>query len=324
MSPLPNVRPGERGRSDLAVSLLASGHALTLPVHLVRGAEDGPCLLVVGVVHGEEIFAIDVIARVLRTLDPRSLRGSVVAVPVANPLALASQTRNTPTDMLDLNRQFPGDDMGWLSQRIAARLRELVEGADCLLHLDGGAAERVIHYTFVKRGGPMDTENLRLSRAFGLRTLYAGPQAPGSLTSYAAERGIPCVLAEIGGGPLYADPAYLERATRGVLGVMRALDMLDDASLPPDDQRLLTRRTMLRIGAGGIFHPAVGLGAIDASIPGGTELGTVLDPFGLEVAETLEAPYERSVLLQMRVVPTVVQPGDYAFIVADLDSAIVT
>ena len=72
---------------------------------------------------------------------------------------------------------------------------------------------------------------------------------------------------------------------------------------------------------GGIFHPAVGLEAIDGEVKGGTVLGTVMDPYSLEQVGEIRAPYARSALLQMRVLPSAVQPGDYAFIIADLDSA---
>lgn len=319
------LRPGERGRTRLPVAQLAGGYRLSLPLHAIHGALPGPTLLVVGVVHGEEIFAIDAIRLALQDIDPEALRGTLLAVPVANPPALASQTRNNPLDMLDLNRQFPGSKDGWLSERIAAELNGLVDRADALLHIDGGSAERVIHYTFVKQsGGSTDQESERLSRAFGMATLYRGPQASGSLTSYAAERGIPAVLAEVGGSMLYTDPGYLERAAQGVRNVAWGLGMLDEPGSRPTEQRLLTRRVLMRVPEGGIFHPAVGIDAIDRPLAQGTLLGSVLDPYTLETVATLEAPYARSILLQMRVLPTAVQPGDYAFIVADLDSAVPT
>lgn len=317
------LSPGTRGRTRLAVGRLAGGYDLSLPLHVIHGVEPGPTLLTVGVVHGEEIFAIDAIRGALQSIDASGLRGTLLAVPVANPPALAGQTRNTPLDMLDLNRQFPGNDGGWLSERIAARLAELVDRSDCLLHIDGGSTDRVIHYVFVKTAtGGSGSESERLSRAFGLKLLYRGPQAPGSLTSYAAEQGKPCVLAEIGGGLLYTRPHYLERAIAGVRGVMGALGMIAAEAPGSDEQVMLTRRTLVRVPHGGIFHPVVGLEAIDGEVPGETVLGVVVDPYSLEQVAEIRAPYARSVPLQLRVVPSAVQPGDYAYIIADLDSAL--
>lgn len=304
----------------LPVAELAGGQPLTLPLHVLNGALPGPTLMVIGVVHGEEIFAIDAIRVALAKVDLARLRGTVLAVPVANPAALAANTRNTPLDMLDLNRQFPGSQDGWLSERIAAAITPLIDRSDALLHIDGGSLDRVIHYVFLKAGANDDESSVRLSRAFGLQYLYRGAHSPGSVTSYAAGRGIPAVLAEIGGSTLYGDPRYLARASGGVLNVMRALEMVEGAPSHVD-QRLLTNRTLVRIPVGGIFHPAVGLDAIDAELPGGTLLGSVMDPYSLEEVGAIYAPYPRSLLLQLRVLPSAVQPGDYAFIIADLDSA---
>ena len=318
------VKRGAHGQTRLGVGQLAGGYDLSLPLHVINGTEPGPTLLIVGVVHGEEIFAIDVIRGALRRIDARGLRGTLLAVPVANPPALASQTRNGPLDMLDLNRQFPGNADGWLSERIAARLTELVDRCECLLHIDGGSTDRVINYTFVKTAtaGAIGGEAERLSRAFGHQLLYRGPQATGSLTSYAAEQGVPCVLAEIGGAMLYTVPRFLDGAVAGVMGVMTALGMVSGELPNPAEQLMLTRRTLVRVPRGGIFHPSVGIEAIDSEVRGDTLLGAVVDPYSLEQVAEIRAPYARSALLQMRVLPSAVQPGDYAFIIADLDSAV--
>lgn len=316
------VHPGERGQTRLPVGELAGGYTLRVPLHVLHGARSGPTLLVVGVVHGEEIFAIDAIRTALSRVERSQLRGTVLAVPVANPLALAAQTRNTPLDMLDLNRQFPGDTEGWLSQRIAATISPLLERSDLLLHIDGGSLDRVIHYVFVKAAsGPAKELTERLSRAFGLKLLYRGPQSEGSLTSYATAQGVPSVLAEIGGSMLSDDPSYLERAATGVLNVMRSMEMLPGRAEATENQVVITRRTLVRVDTGGIFHPAVGLEALGRELAAETLLGTVLDPYGLDVVSEIRAPYPRSVLLQMRVLQSAVQPGDYAYIIGDLASA---
>ena len=46
------------------------------------------------------------------SLEEDDFQGEVVAIPVANPYAFQSLTRNTPLDMTNLNRVFPGDPDG--------------------------------------------------------------------------------------------------------------------------------------------------------------------------------------------------------------------
>lgn len=316
------VQQGAIESIRLPIGQLASGYPLSLPLHVAHGTRPGPTLLLLGVIHGDEIFAIDVIRRALHKLDVDTLRGTVLAVPVCNPAALAAQTRNTPLDMLNLNRLFPGKSDGWLSERMAAELRQLVDRSDCLIHLDGGSAERIIHYVFVKGGDNARARDIeRLSKVFGLKMLYRGPQVPGSVTSYAAENGIPCVLAEIGGAMLYTDPVYLRRAVQGVTNVMRELGMIDGEVALPPEQFLLTKRVLVRVPEGGIFHPSVGLEVIDQPVSKGTVLGILIDPYSLKEITSITAPYDQSIIFQMRVLPTAVQPGDYAYIIGDYDSA---
>ena len=106
------------------------------------------------------------------------------------------------------------------------------------------------------------------------------------------------------------------------MGGVTALGMVSGELPNPAEQLMLTRRTLVRVPRGGIFHPSVGIEAIDSEVRGDTLLGTVVDPYSLEQVAEIRAPYARSALLQMRVLPSAVQPGDYAFIIADLDSAV--
>ena len=54
----------------------------------------------------------------LKQLDARTLRGSVIAVPVVNVFGFVEQSRYLP-DGRDLNRSFPGSKRGSLAARLA-------------------------------------------------------------------------------------------------------------------------------------------------------------------------------------------------------------
>ena len=94
--------------SWLPVTTLASGFELRLPVHVITGAQPGPTLGITAGIHGDEYLPIEAIRRVVEQLDPAQLSGTVLAIPVVNPLAIEAQTRHTPIDMQNLNRVFPG------------------------------------------------------------------------------------------------------------------------------------------------------------------------------------------------------------------------
>src|SRR5690348_9835582 len=83
----------------IPVTTLASGAELRLPLHTLAGAHPGPTLGLSALVHGNEpVPAIGIIRTVLERLDPRELRGKVLAAPVLNPLGYAAMSRHTPED----------------------------------------------------------------------------------------------------------------------------------------------------------------------------------------------------------------------------------
>jgi predicted deacylase len=310
------------GRVALPVTRMAGGYPVTIPLHVAHGAKPGPKVLLLAAVHGEEIFAVDVIRRVLREVDRTSLRGTIMAIPVGNPPSLEWRTRNTPVDMLNMNRVFPGKAGGWLSERMAAVISEVVRGVNVVIDIDGGSAERVIHYVYVKEStDAVGRQVEELSRVFGLELLYRGPFFDGSVSSYAQDLGIPCIVPEVGGSFLYLDGRFLDQAVAGVMNVMRHLGMLDGAPVKPLQQYMITDRVLIRVPQGGIFHPLVGVESLNRPLRRGTPLGSIMDPYTLEDVATMTAPWDDSVLLQMRVLVSAVHPGDYAYIIGNRGSA---
>lgn len=317
-----SVKAGSRGRTDLFVGRLSGGYNLTIPLHVVNGQEDGPTLLIVAAIHGEEIYATEAIRQVINRFDPAKLKGTLLLVPVGNPLSLEQQTRNTPFDMLNMNRVFPGKADGWISERLAAALSEVIPHANTIIHIDGGSVERLIHYIYLKESdNEWGRQVYELSRIFGLEVAYRGPFFEGSLTAYAASLGIPCIVPEIGGSLLLTDPKYMRETLQGITNVMAHLGMVNENIVLPENQTVVTRRTLIRIPNGGIYVPNVGLKELNVPLAKGTLLGSVVDPYSLQVTEEIFAPYEQSIIFQMRALLSAVQPGDYAYIIGDGTSA---
>ena len=128
--------PTGRYRVQVPVVRLLSGYDLALTVHIIRGADDGPTFGLLAGIHGDEIPGVRCIRDTCLALNPAQLRGSVVAVPVANPLAWQAEQRTTPErdiDRANLARVFRADGApnrgaptGSLARRIAAVLEATV------------------------------------------------------------------------------------------------------------------------------------------------------------------------------------------------------
>ena len=82
---------------------LVNNVSIDIPVLVMNGVEEGPTLLLMSTQHGTEIQGIEVIRRVMRErLDPKALRGAVISVPVANPLAFMHHQYLSWIDNLDV------------------------------------------------------------------------------------------------------------------------------------------------------------------------------------------------------------------------------
>jgi predicted deacylase len=296
------------------VTTLASGAELCVPIHEMRGG-DGPTLGISACLHGDEQVSTEILYRFLEEFHAGELKGRLLIVPVANGLAYEAVTRNTPLDMHNLNRVFPGGGEGFLSHRLAEVLvAHFLDKLDYYIDLHAGGAYATVDYVYI-------TNAEALSRAFGSRVLFRPPQGygyGGSTAHYMTAKRVPCVTVELGGGAV-DQGAYVRRGVDGIVNVLRAAGMLagDPAPLPP--QTVLRTLVTLRPRAGGMLVPETT--EVHLTVPRDAVLGRVLSPYSFEELETLRAPFERSLTVLVR--PTIcrVNPGDFGYMIGDLATA---
>ena len=300
----------------LPVTTLASGYELSIPLHRLEGRSPGPTLGLSAVVHGDEPLTNEVIRQVLLRVDLAELRGTILAVPIVNPLAFESLTRHTPIDMLDLNRNFPGAPGGWLSEQIAHVLgTRFVSQLDVHVDLHTGGVFPTVDYVYIF------DRSRDLSTAFGSTFLFEPSNPyPGTFSIPARERGIPFFTAEVGGGS-FLDAHYIEHGVRGVMNVMKQLGMLDGEVVRPQRQTVVTEIAVIRPRFGGMLHPEIGLDQLGKEVRGGTLLGRVLSPHTFETLEEIRAPFDLGYMILLRGGMIRVHPGDYGYMVANAETA---
>ena len=76
-------------------------------------------LAVLGGVHGDEYEGQVGLCKMIRTLEPKDVRGRVIAVPGINLPAALAGARVSPIDNVNFNRAFPGDPNGTPTYAIA-------------------------------------------------------------------------------------------------------------------------------------------------------------------------------------------------------------
>jgi predicted deacylase len=108
-----------------------------IPYHEFGPPTQRPKLALVAGLHGNElngIFVLSRLAEFLRRvadgLQPgQELTGRIVVVPAVNVLGVNTRSRRWPFDKTDINRMFPGYDLGETTQRIAHAVFQVTRGA---------------------------------------------------------------------------------------------------------------------------------------------------------------------------------------------------
>ena len=180
-----SAQPGTRAFGYLPVATMASGAELGVPVHVVAGAESGPGLALVVGLHGHEYSAINILIEVLKQVDPSSLRGHLIMVPMANPVAFEHGAKSGWVDGLyggygDLNKTWPGSPDGWLTEKLAHVIAsEVLPQSEVVIDFHGEAmgARNRNFYGYILSSDSDRVSNERL-RELGDHLRHGGADRP--------------------------------------------------------------------------------------------------------------------------------------------------
>ena len=307
---------------ELVLARLPSGVPIRTTVHVYgegRLVEDGsgprletpddggPVVYAQAAQHGREVNG----AAVLRRLHDRlvgdgesvdsvgELAGTLVAVPVADPLTFDHVSYTTP-EALDsvhsnMNRCWLGDADGTLHERMAAKLWSFASEADAVVDLHTGSPAMLTHTVYM-RG---DTECRTLAEAFGTDLLLAESAGDDADTEWsergfagkfrvaATREGIPTITPELAHSREIVETA-VEAGVDGMVGVLRSVGLLPDD--PPSWDGTVARNHLGRVTAAesGLFRPEPSL-EIGDEVRDGDHLGELYDPTTFETLQTAEA-----------------------------------
>jgi predicted deacylase len=310
--------PGTRVRGVIPVTKLGGGGQLEIPIIVINGSQPGPCVWVDAVIHGDEPEGTLACHLVDSVLDPATMRGSVVLVPVLNVPAYEAAQRGNPLDTFsyDLNRIYPGKADGYLTERLAHThsvwLREV---ATYEISIHSGGAHSYLSETIF---ATTDEKAIELAQAMGKEwSLILKSFLPkGSPPAVMYEAGKQGITVELGGRPA-TSPKDFQRCGRilaeGILNVLRHYGVIDGTSTYAHKWLTGVQHALLA-PVSGLFLAEESLG-FQKPMHKADLIARIVDVYGDQLAE-LRAPTD-GMIFGLRALPNVTT-GDWCCFYAEI------
>ncbi len=258
-------------------------------------------------IHGDELEGQYVCYELQRRIMNRyeNLTGIVDIYPAMNPLGIDSITRGIPAFDLDMNRLFPGNKDGNMTEYLAAGIMEDVAGSDLVFDIHASniylteIPQIRINELHAETLVPLaEKANVDFIWVHGASTVLEATFAH-SLNSI----GTPVLVVEMGVG-MRLTREYGDQMIDGIINSMKELGMwhgeVPEVRTPmisnnPDDV------SYLNASASGLFIPEVKHGAF---LSKGDLIGRIVDPLAGSVLDEVRAP-QRGMLFTIRDYPIV-------------------
>jgi uncharacterized protein len=266
--------------------------ATSIPVVVFHGAKPGPVLALVSGAHGTEYASIIALEKVIETLDPAQISGTVIIVPLVNIASFEQKVPHVnPVDGKSMNRFYPGKPDGTQTERASYLItKQVVERCDYLVDYHGGDLDENLRpYSYwPKSGNPkQDATTREMVLAFGVDHIIVwsdrpkDPNAARYLDNAANTRGKPAIAVEAGYSGT-VKPEDVALLVNGTLSLMRHLQMLPGRPVMVEHPVWIGKIDTVASEQPGIFYPLVERGSYVAQ---GMKIGYVTDYFGKTIYE---------------------------------------
>lgn len=277
---------GQRAWGHLEMGPTPDGTQIRARVCVIRGTKPGPVLYVGGAAHGEEVNGIEITRRVLNQIDPQTLSGTVIGVPIQNVPAFNHLRYTTPWDDGDLAKSYPGRLSGSLTDVMAYHLySEAIVKANYLLDLHTAmmwgrdAACSIIP----PAPAPVQQVTGELAKLFPVELMlkipqeaaeaHFGPHFRNSVYYLLGEQGVPALLLELGEGGHLEEP-FVQVGVEGVMNVLHYLEMIPGKPTAIKEAALFNDTMNARSPTSGLLWLKTELGA---KVEKGAVVGVVVN-----------------------------------------------
>lgn len=281
------ILPGKGAELNLDVAKLHTSTPIQVPVIVQRAKVDGPVLLLMAGMHGDEINGTEIVRRMIRKGWNKPTAGTVICIPVFNIFGFLNVSRELP-DGRDLNRSFPGSQSGSLASQFAYHfMKEIAPKVDYLIDFHTGSAQRSnasqVRCVFE------NASSIELAKVFNPPFIINSSYIPKSVRESMNKMGKSILLFE-GGKTNSIDEEIVKE---GLDGIKRVMDHLEIRNFKGDmlQSRIpifVQSSKWIRASHAGMLRVLVENGA---KIEKGEVLGVISDPFG-KIERKVKSPID--------------------------------
>lgn len=269
---------------DLEVVKLHTRTPLKVPVIIERSNEDGPVLLLLAGVHGDEVNGVAIVRKIIKKKFNIPQAGTIICIPVFNIFGYLIQTREFP-DGRDLNRMFPGNLNGSLASQFAHLFTtEIAPHVDYVIDFHTGGAE-LDNFPQI-RGVLKEEKTLSLAKVFGAPYIINSSYITKSLRETLHKLGKTVLLFE-GGKSKNIDSNIVNSGVRGALNIMQHLGM-QPGKAEKKESIIINNSKWIRAKYSGLLTLVASNGS---KVKKKDVLGIIQDPFG-EFEKKIYAPFD--------------------------------
>ena len=217
--------------------------SLLLPVIIIRNG-DGPTVLFTGGNHGDEYEGPIALRKLANELNAEDIQGQVIIVPYLNFPAILAGTRLSPVDGQNMNRSFPGNPDGSMTQQIADFVyRELVMRSDVVLDFHSGGNSMIFEPCAVLHkleDSEQQKKTLLAAKSFAapVSLVLQELDSKGMLDTAVEDSGKIFLSTELGGGG-FVSPRTLKIAENGIRNLLRHFEIIATDGEPVPESRFM-------------------------------------------------------------------------------------
>jgi uncharacterized protein len=221
-----DLEPGQKHLLYFQGAQMPTGQHWYVSVTVASGARPGKRAVLVSGVHGDEMSSVHTVQTVMNQLDPAVMSGTVMAVTDVSRPAMEGMQRRWPnygrgTDLIDMNREWPGNENGATAASRHAGLlfnRLLRPNADFAIDFHTGTTG--FDVTAFNIAG-MDVPEIKVMvELYPVGQIFDNHVYPGVLHNAFIDAGIPAFTPEVGAARVL-DVEMISLFVEGTVNVLK-------------------------------------------------------------------------------------------------------